>query len=82
MNNGSDDRYGTNKRLGKEVVGGTDRYRNYDENLQNELLEREYLRQWSGSMDRLGDLCAKWQNDVYVETVERILSDARSGGRR
>ncbi|KAL8878151.1 MAG: hypothetical protein Q9198_003982 [Flavoplaca austrocitrina] len=82
--NGSDDRYGTNKRLRKEVVDKTDdtiRYRDYDKNLQNELLERKYLRQWSCGMDRLVNLSAKWQNDVYVETVERILSDARSFGR-
>ena len=39
---GSDDRYGTDKRLGMENVDQTDgtiRYRDYDKNLQNELLE-------------------------------------------
>ena len=71
--NGSDDWYGTNKRLGMEDIDKTDetiRYRDYDKNLHNELLEREYLKQWSSDRVRLGDLCAKWQNDVYIETVE------------
>lgn len=84
IGSGSDDRYGTNKRLGKEDIDRTDdtiRYRDYDKNFQNELREKAYLKQWKGGMERLGDLCARWQNDVYVETVERILSDARSFGR-
>ncbi|KAL8840405.1 MAG: hypothetical protein Q9176_003903 [Flavoplaca citrina] len=57
--NGSDDRYGTNKWLGIEDIDKTDDiigYRDYDKGFQNELLEREYLSQWSGGMNRLGNL--------------------------
>ncbi|KAL8884323.1 MAG: hypothetical protein Q9215_007596 [Flavoplaca cf. flavocitrina] len=46
-----------------------------DENINNERLIKEELSRWSGDMVVLGDLCRKWQNDVYHETIEKLLND-------
>ncbi|KAL8883353.1 MAG: hypothetical protein Q9192_007223 [Flavoplaca navasiana] len=49
-----------------------------DENVKDERLIKEELSRWSGDMVVLGDLCQKWQNDVYHETIEKLFDDARS----
>lgn len=46
-----------------------------DENVNNERLIMEEASRWSGNMVVLGDLCRKWQNDVYHETIEKLLND-------
>ncbi|CAO1600449.1 hypothetical protein XANCAGTX0491_004138 [Xanthoria calcicola] len=35
------------------------------------------LKQWSGNMVVLGDLCRKWQDDVFNATIEAISRQSR-----
>ena len=53
-----------------------------DQKVHKESLENEYLRQLSGDMVILGDLCRKWQNGVLDATLEKILEDGRRSRRR
>ena len=46
-----------------------------DENVNSERLIKEELNRWSADMVVLGDLCRKWQNDVYHETIEKLLNN-------
>ena len=46
-----------------------------DENVNSERLIMEELSRWSADMVVLGDLCRKWQNDVYHETIEKLLNN-------
>ncbi len=52
------------------------------ENVNNERLIKEGLSRWSADMVVLGDLCRKWQNDVYHETIEKLLNDGVRSRRR